>query len=120
MIIRNSFGIYLISLPIMLRSLATVFAKQAALTSIGKGLLGIIFNIWFMAELVTLIVQAIIWTLILQRIALSRAYPFMSLVFCLNLFSAWLLFDEKIFPQHIVGMIIIIMGVAITNLSEAV
>jgi len=106
---------HLIFIALILRSLASVFAKQAALTSIGQGVYGMVVNVWFLAELFTLGIQAIVWVLVLRRIALSVAYPFMSLVFALNLLAAWLIFGEPILPQHIIGITVIIAGVVILN-----
>ena len=105
----------IVFLVLILKSLAAIFAKQAALTSIDKGLYGVVFNVWLMAELMVLFFQAIAWTLVLRHYALSIAYPFMSLVFGINLFAAWLIFDEKVLPNHIFGIAIIIAGILIIN-----
>lgn len=105
----------LISLTLIFRSIAAICAKQAALTSIGEGLYGILINIWLMVEILALFLQAITWTLVLRRYALSVAYPFMSLFYGINLISAWLIFDETILPNHILGIAIIIAGVCIMN-----
>ena len=108
----------LIFLTLILRSLAAIFAKQAALTSIGAGLYGMLFNVWLMAELMALFLQAVTWTLVLRRRALGMAYQFMSLVFGINLLAAWLIFDETVLPKHIVGITIIIAGVLTIGSSE--
>ena len=101
----------LIAFAILCKAAVAVFAKQAALASVNGGLLGIILNFWLFAEGAALILEAVTWTLVLQRVALSFAYPFMSLVFALNLLSAWLIFDEDVRVQHIVGIALIIAGV---------
>lgn len=101
----------LIAFAILCKAAVAVFAKQAALASVNGGLLGIILNFWLYAEGAALILEAVTWTLVLQRVALSFAYPFMSLVFALNLLSAWLIFDEDVRVQHIVGIALIIAGV---------
>lgn len=106
---------HLIFIALILRSLASVFAKQVALTSIGQGVYGMVVNVWFLGELFTLGLQAVVWVMVLRRIALSVAYPFMSLVFALNLLAAGLIFGEPILPQHIIGITVIIAGVVILN-----
>ena len=112
---KQVISVSLISLTLIFRSIAAIFAKQAALTSIGEGLYGILINIWLLGELLALFLQAITWTLVLRRYALSVAYPFMSLFYGINLVSAWLIFHETVLPNHILGIAIIISGVCIMN-----
>ena len=101
----------LIAFAILCKAAVAIFAKQAALASVNGGLLGIILNSWLYAEGAALILEAVTWTLVLQKVALSFAYPFMSLAFALNLLSAWLIFGEDVRGQHIVGITLIIAGV---------
>jgi undecaprenyl phosphate-alpha-L-ara4N flippase subunit ArnE len=109
----------LILLAVSLRSLAAFCAKKAALTSAGLSLTAMVFNAWFVAEIVVLFLQAATWAFVLRRHALSIAYPFMSLVFVLNLVMAGLVFGETICARHIVGIGIILVGVTIVALSRA-
>lgn len=108
----------MIYLALIFKSLAAIFAKQAALTSIGTGLYGIVINIWLVAAIIVLFFQAVTWIFVLRRYPLSLAYPFMSLAFGLNLFAAWLIFDEMISLNHVVGIGIIILGVTILRRSR--
>ena len=88
-----------------------IFAKQAAITSVGLGLMGIVLNIWYLCEFIALFFQAIFWVFALRHFPLNFAYPFMSLVFILNLVAARLIFNEAIEINHIVGILFIISGV---------
>ena len=105
----------MISLSIALRSLATIFAKKAALYSAGNSVINIVLNGWFLMEIIALILQALVWTHVLMRLSLSKAYPYMSLVFVLNLLAAWLIFNESIKVNHVLGVIVIIIGVIIVR-----
>jgi len=107
--------IHLVSAAILLRSLATIFAKTAAIHSLGKGIEGILINVWTWAELVALILQAIVWSHVLNRFSLNRVYPVTSLVFGLNLAAAALIFQEVVQTKHLIGIAIIIIGVIIVN-----
>jgi len=107
----------MIALTILLRSVAAACAKEAALTSIGHGLLAMVVNVWFVAEVVALFLQAITWAFVLRRHALSLAYPFISLVFAVNVAVAWLVFGETIRFQHILGIAVILVGVVIVSTS---
>ena len=103
----------LIFISVFFKSLATIFAKKAALFSIGGGIAAMVLNGWFLAEIITLFLQAIIWSYALKTIPLSKAYPCMSLVFGLNLLAAWIIFNESVKINHLVGIIFIIIGVII-------
>lgn len=102
-----------VALCIILQSAAIVCAKYAGSISLGGGVASIIINPWYAGQLAALGMQTICWILVLRRLPLSFVYPFMSLVFPLNLVLAWLFFQEKVQFNHIVGTILIICGVVI-------
>ena len=93
--------------------------KKAGLTTSNSDILAIVINPWYIAELSALFLQACSWVMALRCFPLSFAYPFMSLVFGLNLLSAWLLFGESLRLNHILGMLIIIAGVLEISRSAA-
>lgn len=106
---------HLVIATILLRAFATVCAKQAALISSGQGLEGIILNLWTGAELITLALQAILWSHALNKFTLNKVYPYTSLVYGVNLATAWLIFQEAISIKHIVGIGVIITGIIVIN-----
>jgi drug/metabolite transporter (DMT)-like permease len=105
--------VWWLALSIAFRASAAIFAKLAALLSIGKSLIGLVWNPWFVAELAALALQALAWTLVLRHRPVSRVYPYNSLVFIINLMAARWLFGETITLYHIVGMTVIAGGVVI-------
>lgn len=107
----------LIALAVILRSLAAILAKQAALFSVGGGVTSLVINPWLAAEVVVLGLQAITWSVVLRRAPLTYAYPFLGLAFAINLAAAWLIFDETIRLQHICGVAIIILGVLVMGIE---
>ena len=104
-----------IILSILCLATASAFAKQAGIATAGKGLLLIILNPWYIAELVILFLQACCWIMVLRRLSLSFAYPLMSFVFGINLLTAWLIFREAVHLNHVVGIVFIIGGVSILS-----
>ena len=115
-------GIFLnvtgIALSIIFQSAAIVCAKYAGLISLGEGVASIIINPWYAGQLVALGMQTICWVLVLRRLPLSFVYPFMSLVFPLNLVLAWFFFQEKVQANHIVGTVLIVCGVVIIAMKD--
>lgn len=103
-----------ITLTIVFKSAAAALMKQAADAGTAGGPEGIL-NPWFLAALIALFLQAVAWIFALRRLPLSRAYPFLSLVFGVNLAVAWALFDEAVTAQHMAGVALIIAGVIVMS-----
>jgi multidrug transporter EmrE-like cation transporter len=105
-----------LTLAVLFRSLAFVFAKYAALDTIDSGPIAILYNPWYWGELGALGAQALFWIRALKHIDLTVAYPMMGMVYALNLGWSWFLFNETISVFHIVGCGIIIVGVVLGTL----
>lgn len=107
-----------LALSILCRSLVFVFAKYAALGTSNTGVIQILLNHWYWAELTALGMQAVFWIYALKHLSLNVAYPTMAFVYGVNLGWAWYLFDETVTPAHVIGCGIIIIGVIITISSK--
>ena len=108
-----------LGLTVLFRSLGTIFAKQAAFTSPAGDVLGFLVNPWYIAELVSLGLQAVTWLLTLKKLPLTFAYPFLSISFCLNLLAAVFLFDEPMHLRHLIGVVVILAGTIISATGGA-
>jgi drug/metabolite transporter (DMT)-like permease len=98
---------------IFFRSLAAVAAKAAA--AAGETLTSSILNLWYGGLLAFLFLQALCWTAALRRVPLTVAYPFMSLVFALNLAAARWIFAERVAPAHVWGVVLVMTGVSLVS-----
>ncbi|SAL44428.1 4-amino-4-deoxy-L-arabinose transferase [Caballeronia terrestris] len=54
-----------------------------------------------------------VWILGLSRVDVSIAYPMLSLGYVVNAFAAWYLFGEVMSMQRLIGIGIILIGVAV-------
>ena len=54
-----------------------------------------------------------VWILGLSRVDVSIAYPMLSLGYVVNAFAAWYLFGEVLSMQRLIGIGIILIGVAV-------
>jgi len=106
-------GYALIVGSVLLQSCALACFKQAGLSGSHQGVLGLVVNLWYVLGLAMLASQAVLWMATLRRFELSFAYPFMSLVFPVNLILAALAFHEMIRPGHVVGTLLILAGVVV-------
>ncbi len=77
------------------------------------------FILWFGCEFLVLGVYAILWQQIIKRVDLSIAYVNRSMAIIYSMLWAFLIFSEKIRPQNIIGVIIIVLGTLIVNSDNA-
>jgi drug/metabolite transporter (DMT)-like permease len=82
----------------------------AAVGGLGERLLGLAFNVYFLAALILYAGFAILWVWILSFIPLSRAYPFVALAFALTPLLGGLLFGDTISFRLIAGIFFILCG----------
>lgn len=115
----------IISVGVVLNALAQLGLKAATR---GVGPLRLVPGEW--GQLVAILaVPALWWALIayavsvgvwiigLSRVPVGQAYPLLSMGYALNLFLAWRLIGEVPNVQRIVGVLIIILGVAVVARS---
>jgi multidrug transporter EmrE-like cation transporter len=57
--------------------------------------------------------SVLVWLLALSRVAVSVAYPMLSLGYVVNAVAAWWLFGEMLGPGRVLGIAVIILGVVI-------
>ena len=93
----------------LLGSFPATFRLQ--LLYLGKALL----DPYVISSFVAAFLASLTWMAALTKFDLSHAYPFMSLSFVLVLICSYLLFNEPITLNKIVGIILIIAGVYFTS-----
>lgn len=64
------------------------------------------------------IVGFILWVLVLSKLELSYAYPFLALSYVFILIASWLILGETISPMRLVGVIIVCAGIVIIGFSN--
>lgn len=62
-------------------------------------------------------VSAVLWLLVLARIDVSKAYPFVALAFVLTMMFGYLLLGEHLSAQRILGTTLIVIGVCLVALT---
>lgn len=70
-------------------------------------------NVSVMGGLAVYVSSAILWLLVLSRVEVSLAYPFVGLGFILTMMLAWLLQGEALTIAKLFGTLLISAGVAI-------
>ena len=71
------------------------------------------------AGLACYVVSVVLWIVALSRVEVSVAYPMLSLGYVVNALAAWWLFGESLDAQKVVGIGLILVGVALVARSGA-
>lgn len=108
---KTYFYFLFIVLSILFQACGGIFGKYAAITVDNLTIFEVISNTFYMLALGCMVLQAIVWQQALKHYRLSFAYPFMSLVNFVILFSAFLLFNESITTTNIIGLVVISIGI---------
>ncbi|MGG4049554.1 EamA family transporter [Paenibacillus favisporus] len=106
-------------LSIISQSSASLLSKYAADT-IGNNTNFILLatNLYYIASLACLVLQALFWQFTLKELELSIAYPITALNNIIILLFSYFLFNEEINLNNIIGVCIIILGIIILNLKR--
>lgn len=110
---NKTFYFVMIILSVLFQAGSGVFSKYAALQS-GNS----ITNVFFVAALVLLVLQAITWQQALMNYSLSYAFPFMSITNFVVLITSAILFKEQITMYNIVGLFLISAGIMLLSRGD--
>lgn len=70
-------------------------------------------NPWVLGGLLLYFLSAAVWLLVLARVELSFAYPFVGLGFILTMFLGWWLMGDNVGFLRVVGTLLIAAGVVL-------
>lgn len=76
-------------------------------------LLHLLINPWVISAFLAALLASVTWMAAMTKLQLSHAYPFMSLAFILVILFSGLLFNEPITTPNMVGLALVILGLAI-------
>ena len=110
---------FIIFINALLMSTGQIFFKKAALFINAHSELNIVkqylFNPYFILGVATFGIATLTWTKILTTMKLSIAYPLMSLSYIFTAIGAYYIFNEKLSYINIIGILLIIAGVALLS-----
>lgn len=75
--------------------------------------LGVALQPYILLGLACYVLSVGIWIVALSRVDVSIAYPMLSIGYVVNAFAAWWLFNEALTPTRLLGIAVILVGVAI-------
>lgn len=76
-----------------------------------------ITNIYLWGAMICYAVSIVVWMVVLSKVEVSYAYPFLSVGYVLSAIVGYLWFAESISPIRIVGIVVICIGVILISRS---
>lgn len=76
-------------------------------------LLHLVVNPWVVSAFLAALLASVTWMAAMTKLPLSHAYPFMSLAFVLVILLSGVLFNEPITSPKVVGVVMVMLGLAI-------
>ena len=101
-------------LAIVIESFSSAILKMAG----QYPLFSVHYILWFGLAVAVMGIYAVAWQLVLEHLPLSTAYMRKGITYVLIFVWAALLFGERITLQQVVGIIIIIVGMAVSMRGE--
>lgn len=123
----NHLGLILSS--VTLNALAQIFIRKGMLglgkisfdvSQITGMILGVFTNIYLLAGMLSYGVSIILWMMVLSKVNVSVAYPFLSVGYIITAVLAYFIFQEPLTLQKVLGILIICLGVFVLAQSKEV
>lgn len=123
----NRSTILLILANVAVTSLAQIILKHgmsspemARVLSSGirlSGVASVLLHPWVMLGLVLYFAAALVWLLVLSKVDVSLAYPFVGLGFVVTMVLAWAFLGEAVTAARVAGTFLITVGVALLAMN---
>ena len=125
----KTLSIALILFTVLTNAAAQIMLKKGMLSfgtlSTGAGGLGgiigtafsVVFSPWVFAGLSLFVISMASHLIVLSRVQLSFAYPFLSLAYVVVAVYAFLVFGEDVGPARIAGIALIMAGTVFISMS---
>jgi drug/metabolite transporter (DMT)-like permease len=78
-----------------------------------SGAVSVLLHPWVISGLVLYFAAALVWLLVLSKVDVSLAYPFVGLGFLVTMALAWAFLGEAVTTTRIAGTLLIAAGVAL-------
>ena len=117
---------FLILFSVTLNALAQVLIKKgmtvigkvdASLSAIGSLLPQIFVNGYIIGGMASYAVSVFVWFIVLSRVQVSYAYPYLSMGYIMTAVAAYFIFGESLSLYKIAGILVICAGIIIMSIG---
>lgn len=88
---------------------------EISITNLYSNIAKIVFNIYIIAGLVFYTLSLVIWLIVLSKMELSKAYPFVSIGYVITFFCGIIFLGEQITIYKLVGLVFVVTGIIIMS-----
>lgn len=114
----------LIIISVLLNCLAQLFMRKGMLcigevgiSNIFSSIVPILTNLWLWGALFSYAVSIVMWLVVLSRVQVSYAYPFLSIGYIFAAIAGYYFFNENLDIYRISGILVICLGVFLISRS---
>lgn len=114
----------LILASVLMNCSAQIFMRQGmikigeiGITELFSHALTLICNIWLWASLFCYAISILLWIVVVSRVEISYAYPFLSIGYVVVAIAGYVLFGENLNMYRISGILVICFGVFLVSRS---
>jgi undecaprenyl phosphate-alpha-L-ara4N flippase subunit ArnE len=110
----NAISGFFALVTVLLNGSAQLLLRQAAMTGATPASpITLLRNVWFMAGVAAYGASVLTWLLVLRRVPLPIAAPFVALVYVLVPLASRMLFSDPINTKMWLGMLLVVLGVTL-------
>lgn len=117
-------NICIIIASVILNCVAQLFMRkgmlcvgEVGLSNILSNLWPMVTNLWLWGALLSYAVSIVLWMIVLSRVQVSYAYPFLSIGYIFAAIAGYYFFNENLDFYRISGIIVICVGVYLISRS---
>lgn len=78
---------------------------------------GMLTNLYLWGSMFCYAISIVMWMMVLSKVEVSYAYPFLSIGYVLSAVVGYFLFQENVTPVRVAGIIVICVGVFLISRS---
>lgn len=115
--IRVYYDYFYLILSVLFQSISSILMKFASANIDNGSFFSLIISGYYLSALFCLVLQAFFWQLTLKKLELSIAYPLTALNTVFILIFSYIIFNEQITVNNIIGVTIMMIGIVIQNIK---
>ena len=119
---------FLILASVTLNAIAQLFVKKGmtiigkidlSISSIGALIPQLVVNGYIIGGMLSYVISIFVWFVVLSRVQVSYAYPFLSIGYIITAVAAYFFLGESLSIYKIAGIMIICAGIIVLSLGAA-
>jgi len=116
-LIVTSVGLNALAQIFLRKGMLTIGSFSFTLTQLLEVVPRVAFNLYILGGMACYGISIGLWLMVLSRVEVSLAYPFISIGYVITAATGFLFLGESVTPLRLAGIVLICMGVAVISRS---